>query len=253
MENQVILLVVVGTIGIMLMAFALIFFISLYKRRMLQNQLKVQEMENEHQLEMLSATLKSIEEERARIGTELHDSVGAMLSTVKLNLQLVQHEKSDEMIKEIKSGLDETIQTVRGISHEMMPIILKKYGLEEAVKELATKIKGLNVSLTQWDTIDLDEEKSLMLYRIIQESINNTIKHAQARQVKIEGRANGSSYIISIEDDGQGFPKEVLEKATGMGLWNILNRAQVISAKASFSNAESGGARLDLEFPITKV
>ncbi len=251
MESQVILLVVVGTIGIMLMAFALIFFVSLYKRRMLQNQLEKQELENMHQTEMLKATLKSIEEERARIGTELHDSVGAMLATVKLNLQLAIPSNSEEGLKEIKSGLNETIQSVRGISHQMMPIILKKYGLEEAIKDMATKINGLAVTLDSWDPIELADEKSLMIYRIVQESTNNTIKHAEAKNVIIKGEKGKSSYRITIEDDGRGFPKEVLDKSSGMGLWNILNRAQVISAVANFSNTNSGGARLDLEFPIS--
>ena len=252
MEKQVVLLVVIGTIGIMLMAFALIFFVLLYKRRMLQNQLEVQELENEHQTAMLKATLKSIEEERARIGTELHDSVGAMLSTVKMNLRLVKKEGEDDSIKEINSGLNETIQTVRGISHQMMPVILKKYGIEEALKEMASKINGLDVRLTNWDPVELDDDKSLMLYRIVQESINNTIKHTKASRMAIAGYMDEGFYKLSIEDDGQGFPKEVLEKSAGMGLWNILNRAQVISATADFSNSPNSGARLDLEIPISK-
>ena len=85
MEGKVILLVIIGTIGVMLMAFSVVFFVLLYRRKMLENQLEKQATENMHQQEMLSATLKSQEDERNRLGTELHDGVGAMLSSIKVN------------------------------------------------------------------------------------------------------------------------------------------------------------------------
>ena len=86
MEGKVIILVIIGTIGVMLMAFSVVFFVLLYKRRMLQNELEMKAVESKHQQDMLSATLKSQEAERNRLGTELHDSVGAMLSSIKMNL-----------------------------------------------------------------------------------------------------------------------------------------------------------------------
>ena len=88
MEGKVILLVIIGTIGVMLMAFSVVFFVLLYRRKMLENQLEKQATENMHQQEMLSATLKSQEDERNRLGTELHDGVGAMLSSIKVNYQV---------------------------------------------------------------------------------------------------------------------------------------------------------------------
>ena len=94
------------------MAFSLVFFVSLYKRKVLQNKLNVQEMQTQHQQEMLKATLTSQEEERNRLGTELHDGVGALLSTIKMNLQVSQRTNSLEALPEVIEHLTDTIGQV---------------------------------------------------------------------------------------------------------------------------------------------
>ncbi len=249
MNSQLILLVVAGTVGLMLMAFSLVFFVSLYKRRVLQNKLSIQEIQAEHQQEMLKATLTSQEEERNRLGTELHDGVGALLSTIKLNLQVAQRGQNLEALPEAINHLADTISQVRSISHEMMPVVLKKYGLERAVRDLFEKIDagGETVaSIVSWQDYSFDDEKSLMLYRIIQELTNNCLKHAKASKISIEAKNQNENFSLRFYDNGIGFPKEVLEKAEGMGLWNILNRAQAIGAEVHFTNLDSGGAHVEL-------
>lgn len=247
MDSQLILLVVAGTVGLMLMAFSLVFFVSLYKRRVLENKLSVKEMEAKHQQEMLKATLDSQEEERNRLGTELHDGVGAMLSTIKMNLQVSQRNDSLEILPQVIEYLTETIGQVRSISHEMMPVILKKYGLKRAVDELFEKInhsEKLTAAVVKWDELQLDEKDQLMLYRIIQELTNNCLKHAEASKIELRTKKEGEAFHVTFVDDGKGFPKQVLEKANGIGLWNIMNRAQTLNAAVHFSNASGGGAKV---------
>lgn len=249
MDNQLVFLIIAGTVGLMLMAFSLVFFVSLYKRRVLQNKLAVQELQTKHQQEMLGATLNSQEEERNRLGTELHDGVGAMLSTIKMNLQVSQRSNSLETLPEVIEYLTETIGQVRTISHEMMPVVLKKYGLQKAIADLFEKISGSNeitAEIHAWDEFEIDEQKSLMLYRIVQELTNNCLKHAKASLIELNASLEGNRARISFADNGVGFPKEVLEKAEGMGLWNILNRAQTVGAEVTFSNRDSGGAQVEL-------
>lgn len=240
---------VAGTVGLMLMAFSLVFFVSLYKRKVLQNKLTVQEIQTQHQQEMLKATLTSQEDERNRLGTELHDGVGALLSTIKMNLQVSQRSNSLETLPQVIEHLTETIGQVRTISHEMMPVVLKKYGLQKAIADLFEKISNSNTitaSVIHWDEFPKEESDNLMLYRIIQELSNNCLKHSNATSIElsckqVEGKAN-----IVFCDNGKGFPKEVLEKAEGMGLWNILNRAQTVGAEVLFQNQEEGGAKITL-------
>lgn len=245
MTDQLIILIIIGTASIMFMVFALVFFVSLYRKKQLENQLEIQEIKSAHQEQMLTATVESIEEERARIGTELHDSVGAMLSSIKMNLSIAK-EKDEDVLKD----LNETIQTVRTISHQMMPIVLKKYGLKEAIKELGEKVKGINVRIAHWSEISLSEKQSLLLFRIVQESLNNTLKHSGATDFTVSLSKNEGTGLLELMDNGSGFPKEALEDSTGMGLLNIQSRAEAIKAKTIMSNSDSGGACIKLAIPI---
>ena len=242
MEGKVILLVVIGTISVMLMAFSVVYFVFLYRRKTLENQLEMQEIKTKHQEEMLNATLKSQETERNRLGTELHDSVGAMLSSIKLNLQVAKKKDGITSLDSVLGHMDETIGLVRSISHQMMPIILKKYGLKRAVEDLFEKTSNeeLTIQIEEWHDPALSEENSLMLYRIVQELLNNAIKHASANHVVLSIEKREGSLKIVFRDNGKGFPKEVLENSQGMGLLNIKNRAQVINAQVQFGNYEEG-------------
>ena len=249
MEGKVILLVVIGTISVMLMAFSVVYFVLLYRRKTLESQLEIQQVKTKHQEEMLNATLKSQEAERNRLGTELHDSVGAMLSSIKLNLQVTQRKDGIKSLDSVLGHMDETIGLVRSISHQMMPIILKKYGLKRAVEDLFEKTSNeeLAIQILEWVDPKLNEEDSLMLYRIIQELMNNSIKHASAKNIFLSLKEHHENTIkISYLDDGVGFPSEVLENAKGMGLLNIKNRAQVINADVKFMNNNEGGAEVNL-------
>ena len=230
------------------MAFSVVFFVLLYRRKMLENQLEMQEVKTRHQEEMLSSTLKSQEAERNKLGTELHDSVGAMLSSIKLNLQVTKRKEGVESLDPVLGHLDETISQVRSISHQMMPIILKKYGLKHAIEDLFEKVSSdeLSTSITNWEDPQLSDEDSLMLYRIVQELLNNSIKHAEASQIELSVQQENGKTEIQYADNGKGYPQDVLKNSEGMGLLNIKNRAQVIRASVKFSNPESGGAKVNL-------
>ncbi|MEO1254290.1 MAG: ATP-binding protein [Bacteroidota bacterium] len=249
MEGKVILLVVIGTISVMLMAFSVVFFVLLYRRRMLESQLEMQEVKTKHQQEMLNATLKSQEAERNRLGTELHDGVGAMLSSIKLNLQVTKQKEGVSTLDQILGYLDETITQVRSISHQMMPIILKKYGLKRAVEDLFEKASNdqFEIIIKGWQDPRLEEEHALMLYRIVQELLTNSIKHAKATLVTLSiSKFTESLLLLRYTDNGIGFPPTVLSRAEGMGLLNIKNRAQAINAQVTFSNSDEGGAQVNL-------
>lgn len=231
------------------MAFSLVFFVSLYKRKVLQNKLAVQELRSRHQHEMLKATLTSQEEERNRLGTELHDGVGALLSTIKMNLQVSQRTNSLETLPEVIEHLTETIGQVRTISHEMMPVVLKKYGLQRAIADMFEKISKSNeiiATIKSWDEFEMDENGNLMLYRIIQELTNNCLKHSGADTIQLSCAVENQTVKIIFYDNGKGFPDQVLKKADGIGLWNISNRAETVGADVSFSNNASGGANIEL-------
>lgn len=251
MEGKVIILVIIGTIGVMLMAFSVVFFVLLYKRRMLQNELDMKDVESKHQQDMLSATLKSQEAERNKLGSELHDSVGAMLSSIKMNLQIIKRKSEEEGLDPVLSHLDETISQVRTISHQMMPIVLKKYGLKRAIEDLFEKVSNqeLKAELKEWDDFDFKLEDSLLLFRVIQELVNNSLKHAKACEIYLSAKNEKDGLLICYSDNGMGYPEKILRKSEGMGLLNIMNRAQSLGASVTFSNIPDGGAQTDLVIP----
>lgn len=230
------------------MGFALVFFVSMYRKKQLQSQLEIEQIKTRHQQQMLAATIDSIEEERARMGTELHDSVGAMLSTIKLHLQVTS--KQNPSNNEVLDELNKTINSVRSISHEMMPVVLKKYGLLEGVKEITTKVKIPEIKMHEWDhDLKFNENQSLMIFRIIQEGLNNVYKHANAKEVRISVLNGDETSVVRIQDDGKGFKQNVIEESKGMGLLNMESRAQIIESEISFFNSETGGAVIELVVP----
>ena len=248
MESKVILLVVIGTIAVMLMAFSVVFFVLLYKRKVLQNELEIKAIETKHQREMLGATLKSQEAERNRLGVELHDSVGATLSSIKLNLQISKRTQKTDNLDPVLTHLDDAISQVRTISHQMMPIVLKKYGIRKAIEDLFEKISNeeLNAEITNWEELPFGEDESLMLFRVIQELCNNSIKHASASKIGLSVSHTEDGVLLSYADNGVGYPEKVLKKSEGMGLLNIMNRVQTLGMKADFLNKEDGGACVNL-------
>lgn len=250
MEQQIILLVVLGTISIMLMGFVVVFFVMTYKRKMLQNELERKSMESQHQHELLNATLKSQEAERKRLGGELHDSVGALLSSIKLNLQVKKKEAAD--LEPVLDNLNESIKLVRAISHQMMPVILVKYGLRKAIEDLFEKISNetLQASVREWGAFTFDENTSLMIFRIVQELTNNSMKHAAASTIDLSLTQEDQEARFVYQDNGRGFPAKVLEKSEGLGLLSIQTRAQSIGGRVIFSNSPENGARVDLVIPL---
>lgn len=252
MEAQLVKLIVLGSFGLLIMAGSVIFFVILYQRRVLQNKVQVQQMHVVHQEQMLHATLRSQEEERSRLGTELHDSVGAMLSTIKMSLQLALRNNSVENISPALDQMDDTIRQVRSISHQMMPVVLKKYGLQRAIEEICMQVNrggAIRARFTAGAQPDWTTEQELMVFRIIQELVNNSIKHSGASAITIELKGVTTRYELRFCDNGVGFPASILENTSGIGLWNIKNRAQVLHSEVSFSNHQNGGAQVILEIP----
>jgi two-component system NarL family sensor kinase len=205
----------------------------------------------------MESMLMGQEAERNRIGKELHDSLGATLSTIKLQMSSSpgnDHPEGHSM-KKAKEMIDEACEEVRKISRDMMPITLTKYGLHTALEELIDKYNfegGPNViyqafGIIQHDNKDLD----LFTYRIIQELVNNCIKHAQAQEIIVQINYLEGLMIITVEDDGNGFDFENTQYQ-GMGLKNVEYRAQYLKGKFSVESSPGVGTIMVVEIPINK-
>ena len=233
---NILLIFSVATSLMIFMAGVIIFFVIYYQKRMLQNKMEQQAQEGEYQKELLKTTIESQEVERKRIASELHDGVGALLSAARLNLNFLKTSKEDqdakEAVVEMKEMIDETIDTVRRISKDLLPASLEKFGLEEAIKEFCEKVSTKNTQVTFQEVSGeflLIKENELPIYRLVQEIVNNAIKHANASTIGIRLDL-GSSLNLSIHDDGVGFDVEEIRNdiTKGVGLYNIENRVHML-------------------------
>jgi two-component system, NarL family, sensor kinase len=246
----------IATTGMLMLALAIVFFVMFYQKKMLAAKLKQQELEADYQHKMQLASLESQEGERRRLASDLHDSIGAMLSTVRVSLStMIRQEKvNPDNISQTKQMLDDTIESVRRISRDLMPSTLEKFGLHFALKEMCEQyasVSGIAIHFEEnGEIISIEKSKEVMVFRIIQEFINNSLKHAQPKCITIKVNY-GDRITVAIADDGVGFDIDQKKQAgKGLGLFNMENRARLIHADFHYASKPGEGTRATLSVPI---
>src|SRR5215216_275588 len=235
-----------GTLGMLVLTIGLILFIIFHQRKVIRYQLKINQMEQEQQKILLNASIKLQEEERQRLAADLHDDAGPLLATARLylNENLVNQDKATQLqsIFQARQIIDDTIQLVRNISHSLMPPTLKNFGLESAVNDLFQKISGsgtMNASSRFHDYKDrLKTEKELIVFRIVQELVNNILKHSNSSFIHLTQNTHGDKFYLRVHHDGRGLVQADFEKLNksnvGLGLKNISSRLRVIHGNINF-------------------
>jgi PAS domain S-box-containing protein len=211
------------------------------------------------QLRQLTTSLQSVrEQERKRLSSELHDDLGQQLTGLKLSLSWLTNRLRDgraatlDMVDDMRGLVDTAIGSVRRISSELRPLILEELGFEEAIAwhcqefEKRSKIKVvLNVSGTQ----DIaGDDLITALFRIVQESLTNVVKHAQATQVNVEVIALQDELVLTVTDNGQGLAYPLREG--GIGLVSMRERAISIGAMFKVSSSPGQGTMIELIVPL---
>jgi signal transduction histidine kinase len=256
------LVLFMGTLGMLVLTIGLILFIIFHQRKVIRYQLRLQQMEQEQQKVLLKASIRLQEEERQRIAADLHDDAGPLLATARLYLSenLVNQEKAAQLqsIFQARQILDDTIQLIRNISHSLMPPTLKNFGLESAINDLFQKISGagtINASCRFHDYKDrLKPDKEMSVFRIIQELINNILKHSNSSFIHLTQNMHGNMFIIRIHHDGRGIVQADFEKLNksniGLGLKNISSRLRVVHGSITFEkDASQTYYKVTLEIP----
>jgi signal transduction histidine kinase len=246
------------TAVMLVLAMAIVFFAIFYQKRMLENRLKQQKLEAEYQQKMMLASLESQENERRRVAGDLHDSIGAMLSTIRVSLSTMMRQETvnTESVGQAKQMLDDTIDSVRRISRDLMPATLEKFGLSYALKEMCdqyTTLSGLEIKFSeQGDRVSLNKNSEIMIFRISQEFINNSIKHSKAKSITTDLQWS-NDLLVSIHDDGVGFDiNQMKNSGRGLGLFNMENRASMLGANLSFTSTTGKGTKATMRVPLSK-
>lgn len=252
-------LIIIGIGAMLLLAFGIVFFIVLYQRRVIRHQQEIKEINDRKQQELIQASIQGEEEERMRIAAELHDDVGAMLSSVRLFLHAAARKDMDPLIiTQSKELLDDSIRNIRNISHKLQPALLQQLGLQASLESFATMISNsANIQMSFCNKISLprfSDNIELSIYRIIQELTSNIIRHAEATTITIEIMLLAAHLQTIVVHNGAGLTDEMyrdlIYKKGSIGLKNIMNRLKTINASISFAKTNTGHFSIVISAPL---
>lgn len=203
----------------------------------------------------LLTEITTLEKERSRMASDLHDEVGPLLAAIKLRIASLDAntQEEEEEIEITNRQIDNIIKRMREISFDLMPTSLTRKGFAAALSEFieyCSKSSVLKINFKFSET-KLVQAQAVNLYRIAQEIIHNTIKHAEASELLIELRKEKDKIILATRDDGKGFSyEEKSDEARGLGLQNLLRRTEIIGGKMFFESQKGKGTTYIFEIPI---
>mgnify|MGYP001603965930 CR=1 FL=1 len=254
-------LVIVG-IGVMLLMVVSILLAVIYnQRKKNQHRIAVEKMREQQQNQLIEAAVRSEETERHRIAEILHDEVGAILSAAKLHLLGIHSEVLDERDQKLhekgRELLNDVIQRVRGISHNLHSNILKEFGLNEAIRHFIKKITQgtvLSASTNLDDNYKTENpDNDISIYRMVQELLNNILKYANASEFLISSVLQDNELDLVIFHNGDGLTQEQFEELRyqkeGLGLKNIQNRIILLKGSIHFTSGTEG-YRVNIHVPV---
>ena len=257
-------------IGISFFAIILLlaFFLNQYKLRQrnlslqlskqeLAQQQKIEKVRTESQIRILNATLDGKETERKQIAETLHDSVSALLSSANLHLQACKKLFKGPIPVEVEKSqniINEASHKIRNLSHTLVSSVLLKFGLAFAIKDMAEKYSNsqLDIEYKTKNITRYDQDFEIKLHNIIQELINNTIKHSEASNASIYLEDKDDKIKIYIKDNGKGFDKHLVKKKNGLGINQIDARIHMMKGEFNIDSENNIGTSITIELPVFK-
>lgn len=228
-----------------------------YKQKQKLQQQRINELETEKKLAATEAVLKGEEQERTRLAKDLHDGLGGMLSGVKYSLKmmkgnLVMTPDNAQAFERSMDMLDSSIKEIRRVAHNMMPEGLVKFGLDTALRDFCNDIDKSGALKVNYQSLGMenaviDQTVAITIYRIVQELINNSIKHAAATNAIVQVSKTDGMLSFTVEDDGKGFDTAILNRTEGIGWANIQNRVEFLKGSMDVSSEAGKGTSVHIE------
>lgn len=241
--------------------FITIFIFTLFIRRKVHiEQLKRKELELQTQKDILAAIIQTQEEERSRIAKDLHDDVSSKLNAITMSLHILKQDELNISDRQAISNqtigaCNSLIENARSIAHNLMPPVLENIGLHLAIEELCqTFSQGNQVEINYHNPAGqeifglLSKENQIHFYRIVQELINNSLRHGNASLINLKFSQQSGKTLFTYSDNGPGLSKNYATKKKGIGMNNIISRAEIIQGLALFKDDGSPGFEFTLNY-----
>jgi two-component system, NarL family, sensor kinase len=231
-----------------------------YKQKQKLQQQRITDLEIQQQLTATEAVLKGEEQERTRLAKDLHDGLGGMLSGIKYSFNnmkgnLVMTPENNQAFERSMDMLDSSIKEMRRVAHNMMPEALVKFGLDTALKDFCNDINQSAALTVNYQSIGLENETvdqtiAITIYRIVQELINNIMKHAVSKTAIVQVTKSNRQLSITVEDDGKGFDTVILQRSKGIGWTNIKSRVEFLKGTLDIQSAPGKGTSVHIELNV---
>lgn len=262
MEENLILLLLLASGGMLTLVLAVVLFVFIYQRKLLAQKISLQTMENIHQEKLLSISIEMMESERRRIAKDLHDEIGASLTALKIYTGKIsdcmgETDQINTINQQSRALIEKTIQNVRTITRDLMPATLEYFGLKAAIQETCELLNQPNIQIAlnyQLSIENLSKPIELGLYRIVRELLNNTYKYAEASHIQIDLFCSDDQQEIRLnyQDDGKGFDFQGFaynDKQLGLGLRSIETRVKALHGTVDLESKLGEGMKVRIRIP----
>lgn len=258
MDTKIIIVIGAAIFALFVVGF-LFLFILLYQKKSIAFTTERQLMETKFEQELLRTQLEIQEHTLKNISQEIHDNIGQTLSLVKLNLNTIDFEKQHALPQKLdnsKELVSKAIADLRSLSKTLHTDAILSAGLLKAIEFELGVIEKAGVYQTSLQVkgspVSLQAQKELILFRIVQEAINNIIKHAKASRIAIKMEVENSHLLLSIEDNGCGFERPPVDAdiSAGIGLRSMQNRVQLINGNFNIDSKPSKGTHIQITVPV---
>ncbi|MCO6164019.1 sensor histidine kinase [Flavobacterium sp. NRK F7] len=259
-DRELVLAIVYTFIAFILLTVSILVFFYYSRKKIIQKEIEKKDLEITYQKEMLNAAILTQEKERKRIARDLHDDISSKINIISLNSHFLTAPSLSEIeIHEITSNIIEVsakvLESTRRISHDLLPPIFEEFGIHVAIEELCcnyTKSKELIINYKneyqQEIFNEIETKNHLHLFRIIQELVNNSIKHGHASKIDIVLEKKKNKRILKYTDNGKGFDLENSTVKKGLGMKNIESRVEFLNGNFKMNSAIDQGVQIHLNF-----
>ncbi len=257
-QEEIKFIIIVASITLLTLSVTLVIFLFFIMKKKTQFIIDKQESENKFKEEIMLAKEEVQEQTLKNVSWILHDNIGQLLSV--LNIQLHQmgpelNAKNKELLDSALEVNEKTIQEVRALSHTLNEDYLKKIKFQDSIKNELKRLEDLGYIIANFDIkgqeFQLNDKVQLILFRIFQEFLNNTIKHSEAKNIYVEIEYENDKLSLTLKDNGKGFDTKNTDNY-GIGLTNIMNRIKLIDADFDLSSDIGKGTSLVINYRTKK-